>query len=107
MGYLLIIADVPGTGSGAGGRGPEWLKGFDVALIEAYQNRQKSIVSNLPCHLKKEGYLLYITCSVFRQENEEVVDHLLDNPNLQLKKKGIVHHEGGDYLFAALFQKLD
>jgi len=106
-GVDLIIADVPCTGSGTWGRSPEWLKGFDVALIESYQNRQKSIVSNLPCHLKKEGYLLYITCSVFRQENEEVVDHLLDNPNLQLKKKGIVHHEGGDYLFAALFQKLD
>lgn len=107
VGVDLIIADVPCTGSGTWGRSPEWLKGFDVALIEAYQNRQKSIVSNLPCHLKKEGYLLYITCSVFRQENEEVVDYLLNNLNLQLKKKGIVNHEGGDYLFAALFQKLD
>lgn len=106
-GVDLIIADVPCTGSGTWGRSPEWLKGFDITLIEAYQHRQKNIVSNLPHHLNQGGYLLYITCSVFRQENEDVVNHLLVNSNLQLKKKGVVHHEGGDYLFAALFQKLD
>lgn len=106
-GVDLIIADVPCSGSGTWGRSPEWLKGFDITLIEAYQNRQKSIVSNLPGHLKSGGYLLYITCSVFRQENEDVVDYLLNMSSLKLKKKGVVHHEGGDYLFAALFQKQD
>lgn len=107
VGVDLIIADVPCTGSGTWGRSPEWLKGFDTSLIESYQNRQKHIVSNLPIHLKNEGYLLYITCSVFRQENEEIVDYILSQTNLSLIKKGVVHHEGGDYLFAALFQKVN
>lgn len=103
-GVDLIIADVPCTGSGTWGRSPEWLKGFDLDLIEAYQSRQKKIVINLPQHLKQEGFLLYITCSVYRQENEEVTDFLKSTSGLSLIKQGVIHKEGGDYLFAALFK---
>ena len=104
-GVDLIIADVPCTGSGTWGRSPEWLKGFDLDLIESYQNRQKKIITNLPQHLKQGGYLLYITCSVYRQENEEVTNFLKFNSELSLVKQGVLHHEGGDYLFAALLKK--
>jgi 16S rRNA (cytosine967-C5)-methyltransferase len=59
----------------------------------------------LPIHLKPNGYLLYITCSVFRQENEEVTDSFKTLSGLKLIKQGVVHQQGGDYLFAALFRK--
>ncbi|MEY4628094.1 MAG: hypothetical protein RLZZ595_420 [Bacteroidota bacterium] len=104
-GVDLIIADVPCTGSGTWARSPEWLKAFDLELIAAYQERQKKIVANLPAHLNEEGNLLYITCSVFKQENEEVVTFLQTNSGLQLVKQSVVHEPGGDYLFAALFSK--
>jgi 16S rRNA (cytosine967-C5)-methyltransferase len=104
-GVDLIIADVPCTGSGTWGRSPEWLKGFDLELIGEYQNRQKKIIANLPHHLKQEGFLLYITCSVYRQENEEVTDFLKSRSGLSLIKQGVLHQDGGDYLFAALFKK--
>lgn len=104
-GVDLIIADVPCTGSGTWGRSPEWLKGFDLELIQEYQSRQKKIMANLSHHLKQEGFLLYITCSVYRQENEEVVDFMKTNTGLSLIKQGVLHQEGGDYLFAALFKK--
>ncbi|MFM1794611.1 MAG: hypothetical protein RL642_996, partial [Bacteroidota bacterium] len=104
-GVDLIIADVPCTGSGTWSRSPEWLKGFDTDVIDSYQERQKNIVSNLPLHLNAGGYLLYITCSVFRQENEDVVNYIASFPELTLEKQGVVHENGGDYLFAALFKK--
>jgi len=104
-GVDLIIADVPCTGSGTWGRSPEWLKGFDLSLIDAYQSRQKNILTQLPVHLKPNGYLLYITCSVFRQENEEVTDYFKAVSEMKLIKQGVVHQQGGDYLFAALFRK--
>ncbi|MEN9952225.1 MAG: hypothetical protein RLZZ520_493 [Bacteroidota bacterium] len=104
-GVDLIIADVPCTGSGTWGRSPEWLKGFDLGIIDEYQNRQKKIIANLPHHLKQEGFLLYITCSVYRQENEEVTDFLKTTSGLSLIKQGVVYQDGGDYLFAALFKK--
>lgn len=104
-GVDLVIADVPCTGSGTWGRSPEWLKGFDLDLIATYQQRQKSIVANLPGHINEGGYLLYITCSVFSAENEDVVTYLQTLPGLTLEKQGVVHEDGGDYLFAALFKK--
>ena len=104
-GVDLIIADVPCTGSGTWGRSPEWLKGFDLILIDAYQSRQKNILTQLPIHLKPNGYLLYITCSIFRQENEEVTDFFKAVSEMKLTKQGVVHQQGGDYLFAALFRK--
>lgn len=104
-GVDLIIADVPCTGSGTWARSPEWLKAFDLEMIAEYQNTQKSIVTNLPLHLKANGYLLYITCSVFKQENEEVVEFLEKNCQMELVKQAVVHEQGGDYLFAALLTK--
>lgn len=107
VGVDLVIADVPCTGSGTWGRNPEWLKGFDVSLIDAYHERQVNIVSNLLPHIKNGGYLLYITCSVFIQENEKVASYLESVSALSLIKKGIINQQGGDYLFAALFKKGD
>ena len=74
-------------------------------MIAEYQNTQKSIVTNLPLHLKANGYLLYITCSVFKQENEEVVEFIEKNCQMELVKQAVVHEQGGDYLFAALLTK--
>jgi 16S rRNA (cytosine967-C5)-methyltransferase len=105
-GVDLIIADVPCTGSGTWARTPEWLKAFDLEMIAEYQNTQKSIVTNLPLHLNANGYLLYITCSVFKQENEEVVEFLETNCQMELVKQAVVHEQGGDYLFAALLKKM-
>jgi 16S rRNA (cytosine967-C5)-methyltransferase len=48
---------------------------------------------------------LYITCSVFKKENEEVVEYLKQNTSLQLK--AMQYYKGydkkADTLFAALF----
>lgn len=55
--------------------------------------------------LKKGGYFIYITCSVFGQENEEVVDHLCQHTNLQLISSNYLRGMGqkADTLFTALF----
>lgn len=104
-GVDLIIADVPCTGSGTWSRSPERLLQMDAALIMDYQQRQKSIVSRLPQHLKKGGYFLYITCSVYKEENTEVVDSILNNTELELIGSEMIigYERGGDNLYAALF----
>lgn len=104
-GVDLIIADVPCTGSGTWSRSPERLLQMDSHLILEYQHRQKSIVHRLPQHLKKGGYLLYITCSVYKEENSEVVDFILNNSALKLLGSEMIigYEKGGDNLYAALF----
>jgi 16S rRNA (cytosine967-C5)-methyltransferase len=72
-GVDLIIADVPCTGSGTWRRSPEWLSSFDMSSIEQYVRLQQKIMDLLCEHIEREKFLLYITCSVFKKENEEMV----------------------------------
>jgi 16S rRNA (cytosine967-C5)-methyltransferase len=104
--FDLVIADIPCSGSGTWGRNPENLYYFNEVKVGEYQLLQRSIVRNLFDSVKPRGYLLYITCSVFRKENEENVDLILEN-GFELVKSGIINgaSENADYMFAALLRK--
>ena len=104
--FELIICDAPCTGSGTWSRTPEQLYFFDND-IEQYSRLQKKIVSNIIPRLKEGGYLLYITCSVFKKENEEVVEFIKNNSDLLLVKMDLLkgYDKKADTMVAALFKK--
>lgn len=106
--YDLIICDVPCSGSGTWGRTPEHLHFFTADKIEYYSSLQKKIVQNAIPHIKQGGYLLYITCSVFKKENEEVVEYIFNNRKLQLITKEVLigYDKKADTMFGALFKRL-
>lgn len=103
--FDLIIADVPCSGSGTWGRTPEQLYYFSPADIERYSTLQKKIVHNLASHLQPGQWLLYCTCSVFKKENEAMVDFITSNYPLQLHSMELLkgYDKKADTLFAALF----
>jgi 16S rRNA (cytosine967-C5)-methyltransferase len=105
--FNLIIADVPCTGSGTWGRTPEQLFYFDSNKIEEYVLLQRKIIATILSQLEPGGYLLYITCSVFKKENEEAVEYLKEKFHLQLVKMELIHgyRLKADTMFAALLQK--
>jgi len=70
----LIMTDVPCTGSGTWGRTPEELYFFEPVKIQRYTDWQRKIVANTLPLLKKGASFLYITCSVFKKENEGMAD---------------------------------
>ncbi len=82
--YDLITCDAPCTGSGTWARTPEQLSFFTKNNIEEYAAMQKQIASTAINYLKKEGLFFYITCSVFKKENEEVVTYLQQKFHLQM-----------------------
>lgn len=104
-GFDLIICDAPCTGSGTWSRTPEQLYFFQPEKINRYQNLQKKIVSNTIKHLGAQGYFLYITCSVFKKENEEIVEFIQLNFQLKLIKSELLKgcDKKADTMFAALF----
>src|SRR5690606_31250616 len=71
-----ILVDAPCSGSGTWGRTPEMLTNFNPIEITKYAELQKVIVSRVVPFLKKGKTLTYITCSVFTQENEEVIQYM-------------------------------
>jgi 16S rRNA (cytosine967-C5)-methyltransferase len=84
--FQLILCDVPCTGSGTWSRTPEQLYFFDEAKIETYSRLQKKIISNIIPQLQPGSIFIYITCSVFKKENEENVEFIKENFHLQVKQ---------------------
>lgn len=104
--FNLIICDAPCSGSGTWSRTPEQLLFFNENEITRYSNLQKSICTNTVPFLQKAGHFLYITCSVFEQENESIVEFLTHQFPLTLIKKELLkgYEIKADTMFAALFQ---
>jgi 16S rRNA (cytosine967-C5)-methyltransferase len=98
-----IILDAPCTGSGTWGRTPEMISQFEEYKIRGFQNLQMTIVANVIKYLKKGKPLIYITCSVFREENEEVINWLQKNHGMQLEGSEIIkgYENKADTMFVA------
>lgn len=105
--YDLIIADVPCSGSGTWSRTPEQLYFFSKESIEHFNQLQKKITANVVSKLNPGGYLLYITCSVFKKENEDVIEYIQQQFKLRLVQKEVLigYDKKADTMFAALLQK--
>ena len=104
--FDLVICDAPCTGSGTWSRTPEQLYYFDPTAIEKYAAIQKKIGSTAVQFLKPNGYFLYITCSVFKKENEDIAKFLAANPKLELVEMKVLqgYEDKADTMFAAIFR---
>ena len=101
----LIIADLPCTGSGTWSRTPEQLFYFDPVRLQHYVGLQRKIISRLLNFSGSGIPVLYITCSVFAAENEEMTEFIKANSNLKLKAMELIkgYNVKADTMFAALF----
>ena len=103
--YDFILCDVPCSGSGTWGRTPEQLYYFREKAIDTYASLQQKIVANVVPYLKTGGYFLYITCSVFKKENDDMVEFIRKKFRLRLLKMEFLkgYDKKADSMFAALF----
>jgi len=98
-----ILLDAPCSGSGTWGRTPEMLYFFEEYKVANYVKLQKAIAESVVKYLRPGKPLIYMTCSVFNQENEEVVAHLLENLPLKLETMELIkgYHDKADSMFVA------
>ncbi len=103
--FSIIICDVPCTGSGTWSRSPEQLYYFDKKQIEVYAERQQKIFLNTIPYLLPGGLFFYITCSVFKKENEAMVEFIRENSGLHvLQTQYLKGYEiAADTMFVAVF----
>lgn len=85
-----ILLDVPCLGLGVIKRKPDikWQK--KIEDIEEISKTQQKILSFCSKYLKKDGFLVYSTCSILKQENEDIIYKFLkDNSNFEIVKDDI------------------
>jgi len=85
MTFDRILADVPCSGFGTLRKNPDlkWRKGEED--IKRLRELQSAILNTLSGYVKNGGVLVYSTCTVFHEENEEVVETFLkEHPQFQL-----------------------
>jgi 16S rRNA (cytosine967-C5)-methyltransferase len=98
-----IILDAPCSGSGTWGRTPEMLRLFDEHKISFFGGLQRTIARNVLPYLKPGKPLIYITCSVFKEENEDVVAYLEKELNLTVEATELIsgYMDRADTMFVA------
>jgi 16S rRNA (cytosine967-C5)-methyltransferase len=71
--YDLVLADVPCSGTGTLGRNPEIRHRLRPEDLPRHAHRQKEILSAALRAIRPGGCVVYSTCSLEPEENEEVV----------------------------------
>ena len=98
-----IILDAPCSGSGTWGRTPEMISHFDIHKTDFFKRLQQAIVTNVAKYLKPGKPLIYITCSAFKAENEDVVNYIIKQLGLQLEEMKVLtgYENKADTMFVA------
>lgn len=94
-----VLVDAPCTNSGVIGKRPEVKDRVNGKVVRRLARLQYNLLSNAAQFLKVGGALIYSTCSILPQENEEVVTAFLaDYSNFVLEPAKDFTPLGDNYL---------
>ena len=98
-----ILVDAPCSGTGTLARNPEIRWNLKPSDIEDLARRQTAILRNALDLLAPGGILVYSTCSLEREENENVVSNV--NATCETTMHRIPGRDPGDGFFAAVLRR--
>jgi 16S rRNA (cytosine967-C5)-methyltransferase len=110
MKFDRVLVDAPCSGTGTLAGNPEIKWRIQPADFARFQAKQTAILSNALRVLSPEGRLVYATCSLEHEENEDVVKAVLAG-NSQFRCEQEVYRipgrDEGDGFYAAVISALD
>ncbi|MFI5132195.1 MAG: RsmF rRNA methyltransferase first C-terminal domain-containing protein [Chitinophagales bacterium] len=74
--FDVIVVDAPCSGSGLFRREPDAMDEWSENNVALCSQRQQRIIADVFPALKKDGILIYSTCSYSKQEDEDIVEWL-------------------------------
>lgn len=72
--FDVIVVDAPCSGSGLFRREPEAMEEWSLNNVALCSQRQQRILADVWPALKKDGILIYSTCSYSKEEDEDILD---------------------------------
>jgi 16S rRNA (cytosine967-C5)-methyltransferase len=103
-----VLVDAPCSGTGTLRRNPDAKWKIDAPMIDRLIEQQREIMREALTFAKPDGHIVYATCSLLPQENEDQVAYFLKHHPLTLVEEPLLlfPEEGGmDGFFAAVFKK--
>jgi len=79
-----ILLDAPCSGSGTLNTNFNLSESFTEDLINRSVKFQKDLLESAVKHLKTGGEIVYSTCSILKEENEEILNYIVEKYNLEI-----------------------
>ena len=76
--FDVIVVDAPCSGSGLFRREPEAINEWSIDNVQLCHQRQQRILADIWPALRKDGVLIYSTCSYSPEEDEEILDWMME-----------------------------
>lgn len=103
-----VFVDVPCSGTGTFRRNPDMKWRFTRSMLDRLVVEQRAIFEKACAFLKPQGRIVYATCSVLAEENQEQVTYFKQACSLELARplvQSLPTESGMDGLFAAVFRR--
>ena len=105
-GFHLVLVDAPCSGLGVIRNKPE-IK-LSAPDMDAIEKTQRAIIRNASNNVAKEGKLVYSTCTINKDENQEMVKGFLqEHPDFKLEyeKELLPQENGRDGFYIAILRR--
>ncbi len=103
-----VLVDAPCSGTGTLRRNPDMKWKWDPEALPRLVQLQRLLVQEALSYVKPGGHLVYATCSVMPQENEEQMTHFLSHLPLELAHppfSSFPQYGAMDGFFGVVFKK--
>jgi 16S rRNA C967 or C1407 C5-methylase (RsmB/RsmF family) len=103
----LVFIDAPCSGSGTLRRNPDMKWRFSLQMLKELCAKQRLIFEKAQSFVKPSGLIIYATCSMLPEENEEQIAYFCKTYNLEIVKtfKSFPTDQGMDGFFATSLKK--
>ena len=87
--FDCVLVDAPCSCFGTFRKHPDTFLRHDYSTVKQMSALQKKILSNAVKYVKSGGTLVYSTCTLFTEENEDIADYILKISDLKQEKMNI------------------
>jgi NOL1/NOP2/sun family putative RNA methylase len=84
--FDVVLVDAPCSGSGLFRKDKNAIEEWSEDNVKLCSERQKRILSDIVTGIKKDGLLIYSTCSFSPQENEDIIDWIMEEFGVTTEK---------------------